>query len=156
MHALWYPFCRQFLLRRSLPGTVHSRPPLATLPAPSGASQRLSGTVSTSAGTVLLESDDLASLDRAIVAQHILPPQLARPLPANLFAEAESDDEDDEEAEAEEQLSAFLEHGTDSLRALGRRFDDNNNLSALSQSTQAPRAVSDSPPPPKHPLVSVV
>ncbi|KAL3114939.1 hypothetical protein niasHT_011375 [Heterodera trifolii] len=137
---------RQSLLRRSVVGAASYRPELsAAFPSLAPAHQRLSGTVSTSAGTVLLESDDLASLDRAIAcgnSAHQSPQGVAQvtlsSLPPNLFAEADDDEAEDED------LDAFLENGTDTLRALGRQRND------------AKRDTSPQHNHPNHPLVSVV
>uniref|UniRef100_A0A914ID60 Uncharacterized protein n=1 Tax=Globodera rostochiensis TaxID=31243 RepID=A0A914ID60_GLORO len=136
---------RRSLLRRSGGSQTH-RPQFVTLPALPPAHQRLSGTVSTSAGTVLLESDDLASLDRAIAcgnSAHQSPQRLVNgiqsSLPPNLFAEADDDEAEDED------LEAFLESGTDTLRALGRQ-----------RPQQQPPEKRDTSPQHNHPLVSVV
>ncbi|KAI3411894.1 hypothetical protein GPALN_001955 [Globodera pallida] len=131
---------RRSLLRRSGGSQTH-RPQFATLPALPPAHQRLSGTVSTSAGTVLLESDDLASLDRAIAcgnSAHQSPQRLVNGIQSSL------PEADDDEAE-DEDLEAFLESGTDTLRALGRQ-----------RPQQQPSEKRDASPQHNHPLVSVV
>lgn len=143
------------------------RTPFATLPL--GPNQhRLSGTVSTSAGTVLLEPDDLASLDRAISCSGNSPQGSAKcasfPAPPPNLMLAEADDDEDIGAEGmedeDEDLEAFLENGTDTLRALGKQrrcpHACEGDVETEKKRRREAAASSSSGQPQGHPLVSVV